>query len=186
MTITPKRERLIEAAQTMFYHQGVNRTTLADIANRAQVPLGNVYYHFRTKEALVEAVIQAHERELRAMFARWEELPDPHERLLALFTFCQQQESILARYGCPHGSLCLELDKEDNALASVAAHMLQVYLDWAQAQFMQLGRDEQEAKDLAIDLISALQGTFVLAASLRAPELLEHKLQRLRNWIRTL
>ena len=46
-----KRDRLIEAAKEKFYQQGVARTTLADIAQQAQVPLGNVYYHFRTKEA---------------------------------------------------------------------------------------------------------------------------------------
>src|SRR5439155_899624 len=65
-----KRDRLIEAAKIMFYQQGVTGTTLADIAQQAQVPLGNVYYHFRTKEALVEAVIQAHLQELQSLFAR--------------------------------------------------------------------------------------------------------------------
>ena len=47
-------------------------------------------------------------------------------------------------------------------------------------------KDEQEAKDLAIDLISSLQGTYVLTASFRSPELLERKLQRLARWIRSL
>jgi len=44
-----KRARLMEAAETLFYQQGVHRTTLADIAQEAEVPLGNIYYHFRTK-----------------------------------------------------------------------------------------------------------------------------------------
>jgi len=57
MTTMLKRDRLIEAAKAKFYQQGVACTTLADIAQQAQVPLGNVYYHFRTKEALVEAVV---------------------------------------------------------------------------------------------------------------------------------
>jgi AcrR family transcriptional regulator len=58
MTTMLKCDRLIEAAKARFYQQGVARTTLADIAQQAQVPLGMVYYHFRTKEALVEAVVQ--------------------------------------------------------------------------------------------------------------------------------
>src|SRR5207247_8359205 len=70
MTTMLKRDRLIEAAKAKFYQQGVARTTLADIAQQAQVPLGNVYYHFRTKEALVEAVIQTHLQELQSLFAR--------------------------------------------------------------------------------------------------------------------
>ena len=41
-----KRERLMAAACRLFYEQGVERTTLADIAAAADVPLGNVYYYF--------------------------------------------------------------------------------------------------------------------------------------------
>lgn len=50
------RERLARAAATLFHQRGVRKTTLADIAQAAAVPLGNVYYHFRTKDALIEAV----------------------------------------------------------------------------------------------------------------------------------
>lgn len=182
-TSAPKRERLIEAAQILFYHQGVNRTTLADIAQQAQVPLGNIYYHFRTKEALVESVIEAYEHALHALFTQWESLSNPRQRLLALLASSRTQEPVLARYGCPHGTLCQELDKEDTALAQIGARIFQAYLDWAQAQWMQLGKSEQEAKDLAIDLISSLQGTFVLTATFRMPELLERKLQRLETWV---
>src|SRR5436305_15098300 len=105
-----KRDRLIEAAKIVFYQQGVTRTTLADIAQQAEVPLGNVYYHFRTKEALIEGVIQAHTQELQAFLARLALNPDPRQRLLALVTAGQEGEQAVARYGCPHGSLCQELD----------------------------------------------------------------------------
>src|SRR6266852_1554616 len=181
-----KRDRLIKAAKIMFYQQGVTGTTLADIAQQAQVPLGNVYYHFRTKEALVEAVVQAHTQELQSLFRKWERNADPCQRLLALLQTAREQEHVLARYGCPHGSLCQELDKEDGQLAHVAAQIFQVYLDWAEKQFLLLGKGEQEARDLAIDLISSLQGTYVLTASFRSPELLERKLQRLESWVRSL
>ena len=186
MTTMLKRDRLIEAATAKFYQQGVARTTLADIAQQAQVPLGNVYYHFRTKEALVEAVVQAHMQELHSMFKKWEHIADPCQRLLALLQTAREQEHVLARYGCPHGSLSQELDKEDGQLAHVAAQIFRVYLDWTEAQFRLLSKEEQEASDLAIDLISSLQGTYVLTASFRSPELLERKLQRLAMWIRSL
>jgi TetR/AcrR family transcriptional regulator, transcriptional repressor for nem operon len=186
MTTTLKRDRLVEAAKTMFYQQGVARTTLADIAEQAEVPLGNVYYHFRTKDALVEAVIQAHVNELLSMFAQWERFSEPRQCLLALVRTAREEEHVLARYGCPHGSLCQELDKEDSQLASVAARIFQVYLDWAERQFLLLGKAAQEANDLAIDLISSLQGTYVLTVSFRSPELLERKLQRLETWLLSL
>ena len=186
MSNSLKRDRLIEAAKSMFYQQGVTATTLADIAQQAEVPLGNVYYHFRTKEALVEAVVQAHMQELQSLFRKWEGIADPCQRLLALLKIAREHEHVLARYGCPHGSLCQELDKEEGQLAHVAAQIFQVYLDWAETQFLLLGKTEPEARDLAVDLISSLQGTYVLTASFRSPALLERKLQRLEMWIRTL
>jgi TetR/AcrR family transcriptional regulator, transcriptional repressor for nem operon len=186
MNDTLKRDRLIEAAKIMFYQYGVTRTTLAIIAQEAHIPLGNVYYHFRTKEALVEAVIQAHLQELQSLFAQLDRDPDPRQRLLGLLAAERKSEHTLARYGCPYGSLSQELDKEDGQPATSVALLLRVYLDWAETQFRLLGKNEEEAKDLAIDLISSLQGTFLLTNSFRSPELLERKLQRLETWIRSL
>jgi AcrR family transcriptional regulator len=167
----------------MFYQQGVTSTTLADIAQQAQVPLGNIYYHFRTKEALGEAVIQAHLQELQSLFAQLDRQLDPHQRLLGLLAAEREGEQGLARYGCPYGSLSQELNKEDGQLATTAALLFQAYLDWVATQFRLLGKDEEEARDLAMDLIASLQGTFVLTSSFRSPELLERKLQRLETWL---
>jgi len=186
MNTTLKRDRLIEAAKLMFYQQGVTGTTLADIAQQAQVPLGNIYYHFRTKEALVEAVIQTHLQELQSLFAQLDRQPEPRQRLLGLLAAEREGEHALARYGCPYGSLSQELNKEDGQPAATAVLLFQAYLDWAATQFRLLGKEEEEAKDLAIDLISSLQGTLLLTNSFRSPELLERKLQRLATWLRTL
>ncbi len=183
MIATPKRERLIEAAKVIFYQQGVSRSTLADIAQQAQIPLGNIYYHFRTKEALVDAVIQTHMQELQAQFAQWEHCADPHQRLLAFLEASRSGENIIARYGCPHGSLCQELGKDDRQFTTVASQLFQIYLEWTQAQFRQLGKDEQEAKASSIDIITSLQVTFILANSFHSSELLEQKLQRLEKWV---
>src|SRR5215471_4015146 len=107
-----KRERLIAAACQAMYAQGVEKTTLADIAAAAGVPLGNVYYYFKTKNDLIEAVVESHTRETRAMLSAIEDdVDDPRDRLKTLFAMFADQGGQIARYGCPHGSLCLELDK---------------------------------------------------------------------------
>jgi len=120
------------------------------------------------------------------LFAQLDRDPDPRQRLLGLLAAERKSEHTLARYGCPYGSLSQELDKEDGQPATSVALLLRVYLDWAETQFRLLGKNEAEAKDLAIDLISSLQGTFLLTNSFRSPELLERKLQRLETWIRSL
>ena len=49
---TDKRLRLVEAAMVLIHQQSFNLTTLADIAHKADVPLGNVYYYFKNKEEI--------------------------------------------------------------------------------------------------------------------------------------
>jgi TetR/AcrR family transcriptional regulator, transcriptional repressor for nem operon len=186
MSTTLKRDRLVEAAKTLFTQHGVARTSLADIAEEAQVPLGNVYYHFRTKESLEEAVIQAHVRDVQMLLAQCGRFPDPRQRLLAFLVAERETEPMFVRFGCPYGSLSQELNKEENALASAAAGLFHVYLDWVQTQFRQLGKAEPEAEDLAIDLIASLQGAFLLTNCFRAGEPLQRVMHRLEKEIRSL
>ena len=61
-----KRSSLIQSASKLTHQFGFNRTTLAEIAADAGVPLGNVYYYFRTKEAIGEALIEQRVKGVRA------------------------------------------------------------------------------------------------------------------------
>jgi TetR/AcrR family transcriptional repressor of nem operon len=177
-----KRVRLTEAAEELFYQQGVHRTTLADIAKVAEVPLGNVYYHFRTKELLIEAVIEARLRENRENFATWEQDPDPYQRLLSFIQAEQAGADHIAVYGCPCGSLSQEMGKSDDQLAQKTAEIFRSQLEWAEQQFRFLGKGE-EAADLAVDLVAWLQGAALLTNSSHSPDLLKRKLARMEDWL---
>ena len=177
-----KRARLTEAAELLFSHQGVHRTTLADIAQEAEVPLGNVYYHFRTKEALIESVIEAHLRENQENFASWEQNPDPHQRLLCFLRAERAGAERIAAYGCPCGSLSQEIAKSDDQLARKTAEIFRYQIEWVTQQFCLLGKGE-EASDLAVDLVAWLQGASVLAQSAHSPDLLTRKLIRMEKWL---
>src|SRR5262249_42625595 len=181
-----KRERLIEAAKEAFYQQGFAPTTLADIAARARVPLGNVYYYFRTREELLAAVITTHLREIRAQFARWNQHPNPRQRLLSWLECERDGQSELARYGCPYGSLGQELSKNEVPAVALAAQLLRAHIEWAAEQFRLLGKEPTEANDLAVSLVAALQGTFLLSCSFRSPELLDHQIDRLQSSLSSL
>ncbi len=176
------RERLTAAAKEMIYRQGFRTTTLEDIATAAQVPLGNVYYHFRTKDAIGEAVIEAHLRDLEASFAEWERERDPRRRLKAMLRSTDATRDVILQYGCPYGTLCQELEKGDDPLASVATRLLRRYLEWVEAQIRLLGQGDRAA-DLAVELLAAQQGTLLLAHTLRSPELLQRQTERIAAWI---
>jgi TetR/AcrR family transcriptional repressor of nem operon len=177
-----KRERLIEAAKAAFYQQGVASTTLADIAARAEVPLGNVYYYFRTKDELLAAVIAAHLGGIRARFAQWDQDPRPRQRLVSWLQYERNGQTELARYGCPCGSLGQEIDKQEVPARALAAQLLQVQIDWVADQFRLLDKQSSEASDLAVSLVAALQGALLLSCSLRSPALLDHQIDRLQTW----
>jgi len=177
-----KRSRLTEAAETLFFQQGVHRTTLADIAMVAEVPLGNIYYHFRTKELLIEAVIEARLRENQENFAAWEQDPDPLHRLLSFLRAGQTGAEQIAVYGCPCGSLSQEISKGDDQLAQKTAEIFRCQLEWVTHQFCLLGKGE-EATDLAVDLVAWLQGASLLTHSSHSPDLLQRKLARMEDWL---
>ncbi|MGH7603325.1 MAG: TetR/AcrR family transcriptional regulator [Gemmatimonadaceae bacterium] len=179
-----KRSFLIGAAKRLLHQQGFGRTTLADVASSADVPLGNVYYYFKTKEALAEAVISSHESDLRTLFAGWVSAHrDPKARLRRLVRAPLDFADAIMAFGCPHGSLCQELEKlgADAPLAAAGSRLLAVYIDWAEAQFRELGFVKRGARAQAAELVASVQGTILVAHSLRSRELLASQLRRVER-----
>ena len=52
------RELLIEAAENVFYDKGVSKASLSDIAESAGVTRGAIYWHFKNKHDVFEAMIE--------------------------------------------------------------------------------------------------------------------------------
>src|SRR5262245_15322142 len=151
-----KRERLVGAACDLIYRQGIDRTTLADIADAAQVPLGNVYYYFKTKDDIVAAVVQARLDELNSAFdALQGSHKAPKARLKALMGFVAGQGDSIAQYGCQYGSLCMDLVKRSDGADPLARAVMGALLDWAEQQFRAMGR--RDAAALAVEFVAAYQ-----------------------------
>jgi AcrR family transcriptional regulator len=181
-----KRVELVRAATSLLHAQGFHRTTLAGVAERAKVPVGNVYYYFKTKEALAEAVIASHEAALRERFASWAAAHhDPKLRLRCLVRAPLDAADSIIQFGCPHGSLCQELEKlgPDAPLAKAGARLLAAYIGWANEQFRALGCTPRESRALAADLVAAVQGTMLVAHTMRSRDLLKHQLRRVERWL---
>ncbi len=179
-----KREHLVRAAKKLLHAQGFERTTLSDVAEQAKVALGNVYYYFKTKEALAEAVIASHEADLRAMFAGSVAAHrDPRVRLRRLVRAPLDSADAIIEFGCPHGSLCQELEKLGShaPLAKAGARLLAVYLDWAEQQFRELGFTKRAANGHAAELVASIQGTLLVAHTLRSRDVLAAQLRRVER-----
>jgi TetR/AcrR family transcriptional regulator, transcriptional repressor for nem operon len=177
-----KRERLIAAALQLLHEQGVERTTLADIAKAADVPAGNVYYYFKTKDEVIGAVIDAHVQQIKTTLAAIEARHrSPKSRLKAFVREFTAQSELVARFGCPLGSLCSELDKRVTEPGLPAAELMRLPIEWAQEQFRSLGRPD--ARDCAFDLLAAYEGSALLANTMRDPKILSGAARRLDRWI---
>lgn len=180
-----KRERLIRTAVKLAYRHGFSETSLADIAAAAKIPVGNVYYYFKTKAEIGEAVVEQHSSEFRALREQWDSKGSPKERLQACVENTLGNRDMLARGGCPFGTLCSELHKEGGTLAEKSAALFGELLAWMGDQFRADGHGD-DSRGLAIHLLSALQGVSVLAHGSREPELVVMETRRLRDWVRSL
>ncbi len=176
-----KRERLVAAARALVHEQGVHRTTLAEVAARADVPLGNVYYYFKSKDELVRAVLEGYQEQADVLIQAFDRHRSPQARLKALVRNWADMRDQVARYGCPMGTLCAELDKLGSGAERDAAAVMARILDWAEEQFRQLGR--RDARDLAVALFAGIQGAALLASTFRDPELLARQSRHLERWI---
>lgn len=182
--ISDKRERLVEAAKTLIHQQGYNQTTLADIARESDVPLGNVYYYFKTKDDIGAAVIDERIEDLRTVMREWERNPDPRQRLVLYLGMVNDMREEVVKYGCPVGSLCQELNKDCTSLSDKADEIIKTQLKWVTEQFHQMGKDDAVA--LGHQFLAALQGASLLASTLNDPGVVVEQVKRMEAWLRNI
>lgn len=110
------RERLVDAAMQLFWEKGYNSTSIADVLKAADANAGSLYHFFPTKQDLLAAVLDRYLAGIYPMLLdpAWEGVDDPVERVFALLA---KYRGLLVEtdcfYGCPIGSLALELHEPD-------------------------------------------------------------------------
>jgi AcrR family transcriptional regulator len=179
-----KRERLIASAVELVYRDGVERPTLAQIADAADVPAGNVYYYFRTKDELIKAVIEFRAKQVRDLLATLDRRRTPAARLKALARNWLEFRDMVAARGCPLGTLSVELVDHGDGLERQAAKLFGPLIDWSEAQFRELGA--ANPRDHALTLISTVQGAALLSSTFSDAEILASQVHRLERWIDSL
>jgi TetR/AcrR family transcriptional regulator, transcriptional repressor for nem operon len=179
-----KRDALVGAATQLLVERGLDAPTIADIAEHAQVPPGNVYYYFKTRDELIEAVIDARADEVRALLAGLDQRPDPRARLTGLIRNWSSNRDHVVSHGCPIGSFTSELNKRNRGLDERAAGLLATIRDWITTQFRLLG--QPHPRDLAHRMLSSIQGSALLTNTFRDPTILAREMRYLESWIKDL
>lgn len=173
-----KRSRLVAGAADLLHRRGVRATTLAEVAKLADVPPGNVYYYFKTKDDLVRAVAAALLDQVDEMLAAADALPEPRERLKLLAGRWHTMRAVVARHGCPIGTLATELSRAES---DGGAEPLRRLLDWSERQMRLIG--VAEPREQATAFLAGVQGGAVLSLALRDPEVMAGQVGHLRRWV---
>jgi len=176
------RQRIIDVADSLFYKHGYNQTSFQDISDATGIPRGNFYYYFKTKDEILEAVVNSRVTQLSALLNRCEaETSDPRERLLAFSNMLDYNRDDVIESGCPIGSLSSELAKDAPALQEKSRQAFILLREWLRQQFEALGK--ADADDLAMDLLARLQGVTVMACAFKDVDFITRSHQQIKDWI---
>ena len=118
------RQRIVEAAMELFWLKGYGSTSIADILSRSQVNSGSLYHFFPGKQDLLIAVLEAYRDGIGPMLLdpSWSGVDDPLDRVFALLnTYRRAIVETDCEYGCPIGSIALELHEPDLAVRQLLA-----------------------------------------------------------------
>jgi AcrR family transcriptional regulator len=180
-----KRDHIVQAADALFYERGFEHTSFADIADAVQMSRGNFYYHFKTKDEILDAVIALRLDRTRAMFAQWEaEVDSPQERIRLFAEILVRNQAKIMKHGCPVGTLCMELAKLEHAAQDGANAILDLFREWLRGQFARMGR-RKDADALALHLLVRSQGVATLAQALRDPAFVRQEVDQMVAWVRS-
>jgi AcrR family transcriptional regulator len=180
------RKRIIDAANQLFYRKSYNRTSFSDVVEAAEAPRGNIYYYFKSKEAILKAVIEQRLETASTMLMEWNRtIPEPLERLERLVRVIYDSTPALLSSGCPMGSLNVELAKDQPTLAAEAKQLFDLYQQWAERQFVELGYPS-EARELSLQLLARGEGIIIIAQVYQDPGFLERSSADINRWLEEL
>jgi len=131
------RQRIVEAAMELFWLKGFGSTSIADILSRSQVNSGSLYYFFPGKQDVLIAVLEAYRDGIGRMLLEpaWIGVEDPVERVFALLaSYRRALVETDCSYGCPIGSLALELHEPDPPVRELMAANFSAWVEAVETQ----------------------------------------------------
>lgn len=189
---TDTRDRLIASAMQLFWDKGYGSTSVADVLHQAGVNSGSLYHFFPGKQDLLLAVLDRYREGIRAMLLEpaWRGVRDPIERVFALLA--RYRKGIVdtdCRYGCPIGSLALEIHEPDPPVRLALAANFDAWtaaitecLDAARPRIP----GHVDRHGLATFVLSTMEGGVMQARTHRDVAYFDRSVQHLRDYFELL
>lgn len=177
------RTQIIESADELFYHRGFEHTSFAHIADEVKISRGNFYHHFKSKDEILESVIELRLERAKQMLDAWQtQETNPTDRIRLFIQMLIMNKSKLKLYGCPVGTLCSELAKLDHVSKKQAGKLMGTYRDWLARQFIDAGC-KKNADELAMHVLAHSQGIAVLANTFQDEAFIKHEVRQMEKWL---
>lgn len=188
----PTRQRIVESALYLFWLQGYAATGIAEILDRAKANAGSFYYFFKSKEAVLLAVLELYIQSLNPVVVQpvFDQLQDPVDRIFGILGFYRQ--NLIATgctYGCPIGRLALEISEEQFKVHKLLADNFD---GWTAAveTCLQEAKDrlprDTNLKTLSQFVLTVMEGGVMQARAHRAVEPFDASVNHLREYFRLL
>lgn len=177
------REQIVTTADRLFYENGYERTSFADIAAAVNISRGNFYYYFKTKDEILTAVIGARLAYTKRMIEDWErEAPDPEARIRRFIHMMIANCDAIKRYGCPVGTLATEMAKLDHTAREDANKLFLLFRTWLGAQLRALGCGALSDAQ-AMHLLARSQGVATLANTFGDDRFIRREIVLMEEWL---
>ncbi|HET9337203.1 MAG TPA: TetR/AcrR family transcriptional regulator [Sphingomicrobium sp.] len=181
------RDRIVQAAMELFWRKGYGSTSIADILETAQVNSGSLYYFFKGKQELLVAVLEAYRDGIGPMLLEpsWGEVEDPVDKVFALLgTYRRLLVETDCFYGCPIGSVALELHEPDPEVRELIAAN---FANWTQAVKTRLDEaglaEKTDTLALAEMVLNVMEGGVMQTRTHRDIGYFDRALEQLRNYL---
>ncbi len=185
------KERLVHAAMRLFAEKGYQSTSVADILKAADANAGSLYHVFPTKQDLLVAVLDAYREGIGPMLLEpaWAGVSDPIERVFALLAaYRGMLERTECLYGCPIGSLALELHEPDPDVREALAVNFDGWVRRVQACF-EAACERLAGADphgLAVLTLTIMEGGVMQSRTHRTLETFDIGVAQLRDYLNRL
>jgi len=181
------RSRIIEAARDLFWEKGYNATSVADILSRSQVNSGSLYHFFPGKQDVLVGVLAAYRDGIEAMLLSpaWDGIDDPLEKIFALLAHYRWQlVETDCLYGCPIGSLALELHEPDPIVRELLATNFSNWTGAVEARLIEAGArlpPDLDRRALAEFVMTAMEGGVMQARTYRDVAFFDRNVAAIRD-----
>jgi TetR/AcrR family transcriptional repressor of nem operon len=183
------RERLVMTALRLFGEKGYESTSVSDILKAAGANSGSLYHFFPTKQDLLLEVLRRYREGIGPMLLApaWEGVDDPIEQAFALLSaYRRALAGTECLYGCPIGSLALEIHEPDPPVRELLAANFDGWVDAIERCYADAGDRlpaDLDRRALAVFTLTTMEGGVMQSRTQRNLQAFDQSVAMLRDYI---